>query len=236
MENNKPEQLNRKQMEELLPDYIFGRLETGDSLRFENSLPSYPDLIDEIKTVRKVFDEVEKMDFNKKIEHRARNLSVQVLKKKYETTSKSRLTKGKVYRTAIPIMAVIAMAFVYFQNFEKNDNPAPQAARQMILKESDVSSLVDSSVTPSEIINATLDSEPVDPPVHELAKTDDDVNELDQLIADEISNTAGSTVTENLANSDITTVNTLIDEFAQYNEADLQLLIEDLSNVSIKDY
>ncbi len=56
---------NRREMEENLPDYIFDRLNFESKEIFERTLPNFPDLIEEIKQVKNVFNKLEQIDFDK---------------------------------------------------------------------------------------------------------------------------------------------------------------------------
>jgi hypothetical protein len=71
-------ELTYKEMQEWLPDYVFGRLHDEDRITFEQFLPQYPDLVDEIKQVNAVFHRIEAMELDKKIDYRTRNLSIKV--------------------------------------------------------------------------------------------------------------------------------------------------------------
>jgi len=121
MENIKPEYLDYKSMQELLPDYVFQRLSDEEKNKFEQSLPNYPDLQYEISDVRAVFYKVERMNFDENIEYRTRNMSVKVLNK---LNSRKELEpwSRKALRFLIPTMALALAAYFYFDsNFFKSD-------------------------------------------------------------------------------------------------------------------
>ncbi|MCX7880316.1 MAG: hypothetical protein N2517_06620 [Ignavibacteria bacterium] len=73
--------LTYKEIEELLPDYLFGRLGEEEKQVLEYSLSEYPDLQKEIEDVRKVFGRLEKMNIENYIERRTRNIPEKVNRK-----------------------------------------------------------------------------------------------------------------------------------------------------------
>ncbi len=110
--------LTRKQTEEMLPDYAFGRLSEEDSRLFKQSIHEYPDLVQELNDIKAVFSKVEKMDFNSILENRARNLSVRVQQRRSANSSKN-YSFSRIFRFAIPTVGLAVMAFIFFTS----DNP-----------------------------------------------------------------------------------------------------------------
>ena len=73
--------LSLSDMEAMLPDYAFGRLDEPEKLIFESHLPSFPDIKKEIIEVQRVFERIDAMDFNDSMDYMSRNLSVRVLQR-----------------------------------------------------------------------------------------------------------------------------------------------------------
>ncbi|MFC2131702.1 hypothetical protein ACFLSQ_09730 [Bacteroidota bacterium] len=79
MNSNIPnKKISYSEMQEMLCDYAFNKLPDEERQVFENTLPEYPDLKQEIKEIRSAFEKVEAIDFNKNISRHTRNLSVKV--------------------------------------------------------------------------------------------------------------------------------------------------------------
>ena len=103
-----------EQMQELLPDYVFNRLNEDDIIIYETALPDYPDLVQEVKDVRSVFAKVEEMDFKKILDGKTKNLSVKVMQK-LEKQKKYQFRHSRVYRIYIPTIAIAAMMLIFFK-------------------------------------------------------------------------------------------------------------------------
>lgn len=77
-------------LQELLPDYVFGRISSEDKAFFEANYTEFLDLVDEVKQATNFFNRLEAMDFDKILSERTRNISVGVnkrLSKKQEKQS-----------------------------------------------------------------------------------------------------------------------------------------------------
>lgn len=114
---------NKLELEQLLPDYVFGRLNNEEKIEFEKYVTDYPDLLKEIEDVKSVFNKVEKMDFDKILDLKTRNLSVKINNRLQYQKIKS--NNGFLYKYAIPVAFVIAIMIIFVQNFntkQKNIN------------------------------------------------------------------------------------------------------------------
>lgn len=121
MDNLGQNRMNYKQLQENMPDYIFGRLNEADSLKFEESVSEYPDLVQEISEVRTVFALTEKIDFDKFISSRTKNLSVKV-NSRLKKQVKSRKTFGLQYLAPATLAIVLIFFYVTKTNKLKPDN------------------------------------------------------------------------------------------------------------------
>lgn len=107
MENSK---FTYKEMQDNLPDYLFGRISVSDKIKFESTLPDFPDIKKEIADVEEVFQKFEKTDINRTLAQKSRNISVKVNKRL--TTSTQRQSKFRFFfRFAMPTIAVVFLAF-----------------------------------------------------------------------------------------------------------------------------
>lgn len=111
--NKENEILNR--LQELLPDYCFGRLSADDIEFFDTHKTAYPEIINEVNEVNAVFSRIERMDIDKILDEQTRNITVKV---------NNRLDKNKSafrwVRIAVPagMLAIIAL---YFSTTFNND-------------------------------------------------------------------------------------------------------------------
>ncbi|MCX6155983.1 MAG: hypothetical protein NT007_17690 [Candidatus Kapabacteria bacterium] len=151
MNLNKSEFLDYKLMQMLLPDYVFGTISEEQKLAFENSLPNYPDLQLEIADVRAVFHRVEKMDFNKLIDYKTKNLSVKVNERLHQRRESDdfSLKLRKLFVPAIGVAAV-AIFFIYFSNLFNESNEF------YILKNSDKDNIA-AVLSESNFLDVTVD-------------------------------------------------------------------------------
>ncbi len=102
-------EFSRKEMEELLPDYLFGRLSAEESKRFERSLPQYPDLESEIEEVRKIFRLAEKIDFNRLVEKKTKNIEERVLSKLNNRRQPLSIFALKPIQVAVAALGIILL-------------------------------------------------------------------------------------------------------------------------------
>jgi len=107
-------QLTRKEMEEMLPDYIFRRLSKEDCEAFEGSLPNFPDLAVEIEEVRKIFSKLENMDIDGYLERKTRNIPVKVANRFTKRKSPLEIFSLKGFVTAVAGFGVIIIALSIF--------------------------------------------------------------------------------------------------------------------------
>ena len=146
MEDNMDSNLiyTRKEMEERLPDYIFGKLDEAEKNIFEKSLPEYPDLIIEISDVRQVFTKLEKIDFNKIAEVETRNLNERILSRlRIQDRNKPtyNYARSNVLRYLIPSIAAMlliafATQFLVLNNSKVQTQENAQVIEQLFDKQS----------------------------------------------------------------------------------------------------
>lgn len=110
MENYIPD---KKKMEEILPDYLFGNCSTEDKELFEVHIDLFPELKRELVDAQMVFAKVEEIDINAKMERESRNISVGV-QDKLENNRGSEFRF--IPRVVMPSLALFAVAYLLFFN------------------------------------------------------------------------------------------------------------------------
>lgn len=111
--------ITEKQMQELLPDYLFGRLGEDEAQVFRENLPNFPQIEKELFDAQKVFNKVNEIDIDRIFGKPSINLSKN-LDNSFKKSFK-RSTNPVFLRYAIPFAAVIAV-FMMFNNWlEKED-------------------------------------------------------------------------------------------------------------------
>ncbi|MFH1049750.1 MAG: hypothetical protein V1779_02330 [bacterium] len=126
--NEKNEILSFQDMQDLLCDYVFEKLNDEKRQAFENSLFKYPDLINEIDEIKQAFANFQQKNLDRKISAYTRNLSVKVNQKLSE---QRRLTYKLqwLYKYLIPVsgIAVIFLIVSYFNLFENDQTLNPNS-------------------------------------------------------------------------------------------------------------
>lgn len=102
-----------KEMQDMFCDYAFNRLSDEERIVFEQNLPRFPELQLELNEVSHVFKKVEKIDFNKQISSRTRNLSVKV-NERFAKESKFSNRRKIISKYLIPVvgLAIIIVVIV----------------------------------------------------------------------------------------------------------------------------
>lgn len=173
--------LSYKEMQELLPDYVFDRLSENEKTLFEQELERYPDLQQELSEVRSVFGRLNQMDFNKTLGDYTRNTSVKV-KQRLSAKSKRSSYFGNSFKYLVPTAALIFIAYFVFFNFIKTKPEAEIAENQKIaplLSEQEFSSIFTSNIDEDELINISqnlsmncLGSDDIEEAIEDLASND----------------------------------------------------------------
>lgn len=151
----------KNELEQMLPDYVFGRLDDVNKNEFEKCVTEFPELIKEINDVKSVFSKVDKMDLDRILDHKTKNLSVKVNQKLY---NKSKVGGNSfLFRYALPVAVVITVAMIYYQNTFKDNTHIDNAKFSNILNNSIDNfdfSLIDSTDTSLSIYSDVASIEP----------------------------------------------------------------------------
>jgi hypothetical protein len=238
--------ISHKEMQELLPDYIFGRLDIEDQIVFENSLPAYPDIRQEVEDGRTVFGKLELMDIDRLLAQRTRNLSVKVnqrLSKKprhFERFSWS-------LRYAVPSFGLIILVLIIFwgkdiflSNASLNQNVIDKTSEMNVIDEfhiftqNDAAILFDNSIKQKEFNN--LSESMINPDYHvTLAEGIQFENHVDNIVDNYYVNNHNlvkSAKSYSKIYSQFTSTD-LIDEISQLDEDEFQNILKELENADI---
>jgi hypothetical protein len=240
MENFIPNrELTYKEIQEMLPDYVFGRLSTEDIQLYEYYLPNYSDLQDEIKQVRTVFGRVEAMEFDKKISQKTRNLSIKVMNRMDAKTAKQRRFSFAA-RYIVPtfgLAVVLIIIFVINPKFENSKTGKEindgKLSEYQFLKNKDALTLFDNPVLEADYLalSTNLASENAKELSHPGMDENTAKNMWEDYIAENLSSGLTGIETSLISMPDHQNYN-LMNEMNNMEENDFQNILEEMSNVN----
>jgi hypothetical protein len=111
--------LTEKQMQELLPDYIFNRLSESEKEIFELNLPNFLDIQKEIEEVNAVFTKFDKIDFDNLIDRKTRNMSYHVNNRMQKLPQRSSFRPNFI-RFAIPMTLMLLVSILLIRGKDLN--------------------------------------------------------------------------------------------------------------------
>jgi hypothetical protein len=237
--------LTYREMQELLPDYVFCRINPDDRTAFEKNLPAYPDLIDEIKQVREVFSKVEAMDIDKIIEAKTRNLSVRV--KDRRSKHRKVTTYSWTMKYAVPTVAILFLGFYIFINKDNLDvdssknqvisklNNSNDKSDQLLTK-ADADLLFAEGVSLEDLNHIYTDYSLASNYSDITAYVTEDDKTIDNIYYEQLANQLKdlkSNEINHIYKNDINSLNGMFNELENLDESQIQSLIEDVKNVRI---
>lgn len=104
-------ELTYKEMQELLPDYVLKRLAPENRTAFERNLHKYPGLKEEAEDAKKLFERINKTDFDKVLSDKTKNMSYKVHKRMQRETRKNPQFLTKFVFPSIGLVTVIVLLF-----------------------------------------------------------------------------------------------------------------------------
>lgn len=151
------EKIDLHRMEELLPDYVFGKLDNEEKALFEYNLQYYPEIKQEADDAKRVFQKFEQMDVDAFLNSKTKNTSVAVHRKLEKRQSKfGKFAMAKYY---LPIAAAIALIYVIYTKSDSNNSLSKQEIASHKTKEyvsvNDVNIIIDSTSSQIEIAETT---------------------------------------------------------------------------------
>ncbi|MFN3305639.1 MAG: hypothetical protein ACK42Z_00445 [Candidatus Kapaibacteriota bacterium] len=115
--------LNQKQLEELLPDYVFGRLNSNEKELFEKSIQNFPELIKEVENVRNVFNRLQDMDLDRFLDMKTKNIPVQVSQRLYRKTNPLNFFAKPAFVSVVAGLGVVLLIVsILFTRINKDNN------------------------------------------------------------------------------------------------------------------
>lgn len=235
------------EMQEYLPDYLFGRLSQKEREIFERSLQHYPDIVEEIDNVRKVFSRFDKMNFDRYIERKTRNIPFKVHSKLQNKQKAFGFIGLPVFRIVVGTIGVliIALSLFWSKNLQlhfptKSMKDLNESKSQSVetgkstpiqfIDEAEVNKLLENALTENHISSFNLTA--FEDPVYELGKIEDFSSLADNLLEDFLFASIEPDSKKLYLTSPLTIQPTL-NELENLNETDFQQLIKELKNVSI---
>ncbi len=219
--------LTRKEMEEMLPDFALGRLEKEMADEYEMNLPDYPDMMKDVADVRHFFQKVEKMDFDKILDSRTRNLSIKVNSRRSKAMNLSGF--GYLLRFGVPALAMVVIAVIFYNQFSDNSSSINNGSKNTFTQKLDESlrfeDVSDDSYSDYEYLNNTL------PPVTNVKTEMVGASEINELY------TENSDEQRDLYQKVSVSVSgdnyLMYDEVEKLSEDEFQILLEEIRNVKI---
>lgn len=139
--NNK---LTYKELEALTSDYVLGRLDNEQVILFEKSMLDFPEIMEEVNSIRKTFELFDKYDLKSNIKANSKNFSVEIqdkLNAKYVKTNVMSAYSKFVY----PAAGIIALAYFYFFTNIFDGNSSNSQYEFTIFQSQDLDSLSNKS-------------------------------------------------------------------------------------------
>ena len=151
------QKLDLHRMQELLPDYVFGKLDNEEKALFEHNLQYYPEIKQEADDAKRVFQRFEQMDVDAFLNSKTKNTSVRV-HRKLENRPK-RFGKFAMVKYYLPIAAAIALIYAVYNRSDETKSISKQEIAMHKTKEfvsvNDVNIIIDSTSSRLEITETT---------------------------------------------------------------------------------
>ena len=227
-----------REMQENLPDYVFGRITSENKEIFERTLPDFPDLQDEIKDVRNVFHKVDSMNLNAKIEKQTRNLSVKVQERLKKMPVRHRY-QSILFRYIVPTFGLAVIVYYLFNFNWNNDVNIDKSKVQnnlsefTIVKPAEALTLIQDTVSANSIMEISGELESSFENEYDIALIDDYESLLNELYSEALSDNIfedNSLPEELIPDNNFTPLNILLKDLDQIEENDFQQIIKAMEN------
>ncbi len=219
--------LTRKEMEEMLPDFALGKLEKEMADEYEMNLPDYPDMMKDVEEARQFFQKVEKMNVDKILDSRTRNLSIKVNSRRSKAMNLSGF--GYLLRFGVPAVVMLVIAVIFYNQFSDNSTFINQESENTFTQKLDESlkfdDVSDDSYADYEYLNNTL------PPVTNVKTELVGASEINELYTE---NSEEQRDLYQKVSVSVSGDNYLMyDEVEKLSEDEFQILLEEIRNVKI---
>ncbi len=227
------------EMQGALPDYLFNRLPAKEREVFENTLPNFPDIEEELKSAQAVFKKAEEMDIDGIIARRARNLSVKVNNRLSEKKNSSRFANAS--RLLLPTVGVIAIlvlivvdVFDFGTLFKKGDTVTAVSYEESFtgLTSEDIESTIGETAEYDAIYEAASDISPTfESEMNEYLVSLDEAA-ISEIYEEAIQEAVSSEGTENYGVGGVAfrSEYDIYDNLDQFSEEDIQYILEEIEN------
>lgn len=222
--------LTRQEIEELLPDYIFGRLSPEECEIVESNLPNYPDLITEIDDVRKVFSRLERMDVERLVERKTRNIPVKINLQLAKKKSPLHYFSNKGFITAVAGIGVIIIALSLFfskapKNVDKSINLTMETKETPLISFDIPDTLLPDNFESKDIFSPILDES--------FYSFDENIAEtISEIVDEEIIGMLDKSTFSKISLGKISELE-IIKNLDKIEENDFQQILEELKDVKI---
>lgn len=234
MDNSENTQYTYKKLQEMLPDYVFNRLNEEDKNFFEANVQNFDDLVQEVKDAQEVFRRVEATKFDDYFNRKTQNLSVKV-NQRLNTTYNQRYYRF-MYKYVMPSIGLITIAVLLFfsdklfppKNIEIKKEPLIQLTEPE--KEEIFSAILD---TTEEKINLPLENIASTNIFEQDSQISSDFDEfIDDFYADLLLNYINEDLIQYISNEP-TAIYTILQYINSINEEDFQQILEEIENEKI---
>ncbi len=220
-----------KELQGMMPDYIFDNLTAEQKHYFEENYTNFPDLIEEVNEARGVFDRFDKMEFDRKIAAKTRNLSVKVnQRRQLEMTERQKRTRFFM-RYLAPSMSLAIVAFLMFTPMGKKFMMPNVAKIDSIATEQHLTEPIE-FVQYSDLL-AISDSGNLEPIYEAVTESETIVENEDASLTEYLENAFAAAIAETNTNVLLNSVgnySAIEDDLSMLSENEFQSIIEDLEN------
>jgi len=222
---------NRKEMEERLPSYIFGELNEAEKHIFETSVEDFPDIQDEIIQVRRTFDLLDRIDYDKVLFDKTKDLPTRVVREITKTNKKSSNLLIP-FRFLIPAFVTAALLFIaiktglvknYWQQIEHKNTVT-------LTKEDKIDQAINEVLAEKDFQDAITQSDELQI-VNEDTLIPIEEEDLEKFYEDFVFDTDTYFTTANIPN--IETYITIDNHLNDINEEIFEQIMEDLKNAKL---
>lgn len=220
---------NRKEMEERLPDYIFDELSIEEKEIFDNSLPDYPDIAEEITQVRKTFALLDKIDYDKVLFDKTKDIPSRVVRA-LNQPKPSR--KGQTLRFLVPALVVSALLFVAINTgLIDKSILLPQFQKKGSEKLAKIDQSIDEIFASSDI-DSEIDYQYIDARDYADMNFEDYYSEIDQYFHEYVYDVEQYFSTFNLPTVDMLFL--ITNNLNNIDEDSFEKIIEEVKNAKLK--
>ena len=222
---------NRAEMEQRLPAYIFGELCDAEKEIFESSIADFPDILNEITEVRRTFELLNQIDFDKVLFDKTKDLPARVVRKVARSNKKT--TKFIVpLRFLVPAIVTAAILFFAIKTGLVKDYwlQTEQKNVPKLTKEDKINKVINQSMTSKEIQELLTQSEELQL-VNNETFVDIENEYIDKLYEDFVFNLNSYFTTANIPN--IETFITIDYHLNHIDEQSFEQILEDIKNVNL---